>query len=106
MGGCSQGRGVPDQLDLRRVQSQPTLVAEIGRVHAASGGTYGTPRVTAELCLRGYRVNPKRVARLVQAHRIAGIMPRRHRLTGWLAAFTLSRPIIGSRRRGSRLSAG
>ena len=33
----------------RRETAEAALVAEIGRIHAASGGTYGSARVTAEL---------------------------------------------------------
>ena len=65
----------------RRETAEAALVAEIGRIHAASGGTYGSPRVTAELRSRGHRVNPKRVARLMRAHQIAGIRPRRPKRT-------------------------
>ena len=61
--------------------AEAALAAEIGEIHAASGGTYGSPRVTAELRARGHRVNPKRVARLMRAHRIAGIRRRRPKRT-------------------------
>ena len=42
------------------------LVAEIRRIHADSGGTYGSPRVTAELGRRGRYVNHRRVERLIR----------------------------------------
>ena len=64
-----------------REAAEAALVSEIGGIHAASGGTYGSPRVTAELRARGRRVNPKRVARLMRAHQIAGIRPRRPKRT-------------------------
>jgi putative transposase len=38
-------------------QAEATLVAEIRSVHAGSAGTYGSPRVTAALSRRGWRVN-------------------------------------------------
>ncbi|MFF7381309.1 IS3 family transposase [Streptomyces griseoluteus] len=41
------------------------MAEEIREVHGGSGGTYGSPRVTAELRERGRRVNEKRVARQV-----------------------------------------
>ena len=41
------------------------LVGEIRRIHADSGGAYGSPRVTAELGRRGRCVNHKRVERLM-----------------------------------------
>ncbi|WP_419554511.1 IS3 family transposase [Candidatus Poriferisodalis sp.] len=64
-----------------REAAEADLVAEISQIHAASGGAYGSPRVAAELRARGHRVNPKRVARLMRAHQIAGIRPRRPKRT-------------------------
>ena len=64
-----------------RERAEAALVAEIGEIHAGSGGAYGSPRVTAELRSRGHCVNVKRVARLMRAHRIAGIRPRRPKRT-------------------------
>jgi transposase InsO family protein len=55
------------------------LVAEIRRIHARSGGTYGSPRVTVELGRRGWTVNHKRVERLMRTHGIVGYRPRRRR---------------------------
>ena len=52
--------------------AQAELVAKIRTIHAESAGTYGSPRVTHELRRRGWRVNHKRVARLMAAH---GIVP-------------------------------
>jgi hypothetical protein len=37
----------------QRATTDVTLVAEIRQIHATSGGTYGSPRVHAELCDRG-----------------------------------------------------
>jgi putative transposase len=54
-------------------------VAKIRTIHAESAGTYGSPRVTHELRRRGWRVNHKRVARLMAAHGIVGHRPRRRR---------------------------
>ena len=64
-----------------REAADAALAAEIREIHTASGGTYGSPRVTAELRARGHRVNPKRVARFMRTHRIAGIRPRRPKRT-------------------------
>ena len=64
-----------------RERAEAALVAEIREIHAASRGAYGSPRVTAELRSRGHRVNHKRVARLMRAHQIAGIRPRRPKRT-------------------------
>jgi transposase InsO family protein len=48
-------------------------------IHAASDGTYGQPRVTAQLALDGHRVNHKRVERLMREHGLQGHRPRRRR---------------------------
>jgi transposase InsO family protein len=63
----------------QRERDEASLVAEIRRIHARSGGTYGAPRVTAELGRRGQAVNHKRVERLMRTHGIAGYRPRRRR---------------------------
>jgi putative transposase len=60
-------------------QAKAELLAEIRAIHTASGGTYGSPRITAELWRRGRRVNHKRVERLMAAHGIVGYRPRRRR---------------------------
>ena len=52
----------------------------IGQVHADSRGSYGSPRVTAELRLGlGVEVNRKRVERLMRQAGIQGIYRRRGR---------------------------
>jgi putative transposase len=60
-------------------QAEAALVAEIRALHTDSGGTYGSPRVTAELGRRGWRVNHKRVERLMADHGLVGHRPRRRR---------------------------
>ena len=62
-----------------RQRKEVKLAAEIRRIHARSKGTYGAPRVTAELGRRGWKVNHKRVERLMRCHGIAGYRPRRRR---------------------------
>jgi putative transposase len=62
-----------------RQREEARLVAEIRRIHARSGGSYGAPRVHAELRRRGWPVNHKRVERLMRAHGIVGYRPRRRR---------------------------
>ena len=54
-------------------------MAEIRAIHAESGGTYGSPRVHAELRRRGRPVNPKRVEPLMAAHGNVGHRPRLRR---------------------------
>jgi putative transposase len=53
------------------------LVERIKLVHRDSDGTYGAPRVTAELARRGYCANHKRIERLMALHGIAGVTARR-----------------------------
>ncbi len=46
-------------------------------IHEASGGTYGAPRMHAELTANGRRVSRKRVARLMREAGLAGVSRRR-----------------------------
>ena len=43
-----------------RQREETRLAGEIRRIHTRSGGTYGVPRVHAELGRRGWMVNHKR----------------------------------------------
>jgi putative transposase len=61
----------------RRAQSDATLTAEIHAAHAASRGTYGAPRIHAELAANGTRVGRKRVARLMWQAGLAGVSRRK-----------------------------
>ena len=61
----------------RRAQSDTTLMAEIRTAHAGSRGTYGGPRVHAELAAEGIRVGRKRVARLMSQAGLAGVSRRK-----------------------------
>lgn len=54
-------------------QAEAALVAEIRRVHTEFDGIYGSPRMTVELANRGWRVNHKRVERLMAVHGIVGV---------------------------------
>ena len=58
-------------------RAETELVAVIKEIHAASGGAYGSPRVTAELRRQGRVVNHKRVERLMRHNGICGIHKRR-----------------------------
>jgi putative transposase len=62
-----------------RQREEARLAGEIRRIHTRSGGVYGSPRVTAEPRRRGWRVNHKRVERLLRRHGIVGFRPRRRR---------------------------
>jgi transposase InsO family protein len=68
-------RAARDAADLK-------LVGQIKTVHAAFDGTYGAPRITAELQGNGHRVNHKRVARVMRRFGVQGLrLRRRHRTT-------------------------
>jgi len=63
-----------------RVQENELLLKHIERIHAESRGTYGWPRVHAELTLGlGLPVNHKRIARLMREAGIQGLYRRRRR---------------------------
>jgi transposase InsO family protein len=64
-----------------RQQQDARLTEEIIAIHDESAGTYGTPRVHAELCHRGRRHSRKRIARLLRAAGRAGRSPKRWRTT-------------------------
>ena len=54
------------------------MTATIRTIHAGSRGTYGAPRVHAELAdAHGVRCGRKRVARLMRAAGLAGVCRRR-----------------------------
>ncbi|MGW2786338.1 IS3 family transposase [Streptomyces populi] len=57
------------------------LAARIRVIHRATDGTYGVPRITAELREDGEVVNHKRVARVMRATGPAGLRLRRKRRT-------------------------
>ena len=61
----------------RRAATDAALTAEIRATHAASRGTYGAPRIHAELAAKGLRVGRKRVARLMRQAGVAGVSRRR-----------------------------
>ena len=51
-------------------------------MHRESDGTYGVPRITAELRETGERVNHKRIARVMRGIGLEGVrLRRRHRTT-------------------------
>jgi putative transposase len=53
-----------------RAQQDAALTMKIHTIHIESRGTYGAPRVHAELAAQGLRVGRKRVARLMRAARV------------------------------------
>jgi putative transposase len=65
----------------RRAVRDAVLTKRIKAVHEFSRGTYGCPRVHAELRATGERVGRKRVARLMRAIGLEGVSRRRRRGT-------------------------
>jgi putative transposase len=62
-----------------RARADAELTAVIHRLHQQSRGTYGSPRLHAELRARGRRHGRKRVARLMRQVGLAGCHRRRRR---------------------------
>ena len=63
----------------RRAQTDVVLRERIRHIHTASHGTYGAPRIHAELRAGGTRTGKKRVARLMRSVGVAGRCPKRFR---------------------------
>src|SRR5439155_6237153 len=61
----------------RRARADVKLSAEIQAIHRASRGTYGVPRIHAELAERGIHVGRKRVARLMRGAGLQGVNRRK-----------------------------
>lgn len=65
-----------------RSAADDRLAHRIRVVHRESGGTYGVPRITAELREAGHLVNHKRIARVMRGMGLCGLrLRRRHRTT-------------------------
>ena len=60
-----------------RWQADERLKRQIAEIHKWSRGTYGVPRVHAELEAAGERLSRKRVARLMRELGIEGVSRRR-----------------------------
>lgn len=60
-----------------RARADVELSAHIDTIHRASRGTYGAPRVHAELAALGIHIGRKRVARLMRALGVQGVSRRR-----------------------------
>ena len=59
-----------------RVQHDRALLSKIKRVHEASRGVYGSPRVHAELVAEGVSVGRHKVAQLMRLARLRGCPKR------------------------------
>jgi putative transposase len=66
-----------DRKPAKRVTQNADLLNQIKQSHSDSDGSYGRPRVMIDLHERGYRVNHKRVGRLMRRHGIRGVCRRR-----------------------------
>jgi putative transposase len=64
-----------------RTSTDATLTTEIRQIHSMSGGTYGSPRVHAELADNGRAIGRRRVTRLMRQAGIEGRRKRRFRKT-------------------------
>jgi putative transposase len=64
-----------------RTKADQALFVQIHAIHEHSRGTYGAPRIHAELRERGVRCGRKRVARLMRQAGLAGAQRRRYRGT-------------------------
>ncbi|SCF50483.1 Integrase core domain-containing protein, partial [Micromonospora carbonacea] len=64
-----------------RQAADVALVGRIRAVHAEHDGTYGAPRVTAELRDAGLAINRKRVARVMRRFGVQGLRLRRRTRT-------------------------
>jgi putative transposase len=60
-----------------RARADADLLDRIRAIHARSRGTYGVPRIHAELAAQGIQVSRKRVARLMGAAGLAGVSRRK-----------------------------
>src|SRR5262245_4491983 len=69
----------------KRSQEDVVLLRQIRTAHVASDGTYGAPRIYAELVDVGVRVGRDRVARLMREAGIVGVSRRR-----WITTTTRS----------------
>jgi transposase InsO family protein len=65
-----------------RERADQELAELIAGIHVESGGTYGAPRITAELRrVHGMEINEKKAARVMRKFAIAGFRKRRKHVT-------------------------
>jgi putative transposase len=64
-----------------RAQANAELLETIQEIHAESDGTYGAPRIHAELQDRGPQASLNRVARVMKGAEIQGVSPRKWKRT-------------------------
>jgi transposase InsO family protein len=82
----------------QRSQADDRLAQELRARHAHHRGKYGRPRLTAELRAEGFRVNPKRVHRLMRREGLRGRAARRFvRTTDSRHSFALAPNVLGQK---------
>ncbi len=81
----------------RRARENAALTGEILEIHAMSDGTYGAPRIHAELRARGREAGVNRVARLMRAAGVEGVSRRRKGKTTKRAAESKPAPDLVER---------
>ncbi len=64
-----------------REKADRVLAERVRAIHERSRGTYGAPRIRAELADEGFPVSRKRVARLMQECALAGVSRRKRPTT-------------------------
>lgn len=74
-----------------RAQADAVLERRISEIHKRSRGTYGRPRIHAELASQGVRVGGKRIARLMRRLGLAGVS---RRIVGWSMATDLRSELV------------
>lgn len=65
-----------NHLEYKAKKDEP-LLKEIQKIYIENNGKYGYPRITLELQRRGYKVNKKRVARIMQENNIRATKKKR-----------------------------
>ena len=81
-----------------RAQADGELAVRVRQAHADSRGTYGAPRIHAELRAAGVRCGRKRVARLMRRDGLVGVHRRRRVRTTLRDAAALPAPDLVERR--------
>jgi hypothetical protein len=76
----------------RRAEEDAALLGEIHAAHVTSRGTYGAPRIHAELTAKGIHFGRKHVARLMSLAGLAGVSSLSLRIRRWANDVPLCRP--------------
>ena len=81
----------------RRAREDAMLLSRIRLIHQRSYGTYGAPRIHAELRESGIRAGRKRVARLMRMAAISGVSRRKAVRTTWRSKESRKAPDLVNR---------